>query len=117
MKCIIAGSRSINDYVTLETAIAESGFDTDANITQVVSGGARGVDALGEEWAYRNHRQLIIFPADWDTYGKTAGIRRNEQMAIWADGLIALHENNSPGTRHMIACAKKRGLKVYVYEA
>jgi len=117
MKCIIAGSRSITDYVTLETAISESGFDTDGAIAQVVSGGARGVDTLAEEWAYRNRRQLIIFPADWDTYGKSAGIRRNEQMAIWADALIALWDGKSSGTKHMISCAKKHGLRVFVYEA
>ena len=117
MKCIIAGSRTIADYVTLETAIEQSGFDFDGGITQVVSGGARGVDVLGEEWAYRNHRQLIIFPADWDTYGKSAGIRRNEQMAIWADALIALWDGKSRGTEHMIKCARKHNLKVFVYES
>ena len=114
MKCIIAGSRSIRHAVVLEAAIAASGW-ADA-ITEVVSGGATGVDALGEEWAYKNHRRLMVFPADWDTYGRSAGIRRNRQMAGYATHLIAVHDGVSKGTKHMIEEAKRRGLKVFVYE-
>lgn len=114
MKCIIAGSRSINQYVVVDHAIQESGWADD--IDQVVSGGAQGVDALGEEWAYKNHRKVIIFPADWETYGKSAGIRRNRQMGDYATHLIAVHDGVSRGTKHMIEYAKERGLKVYVYQ-
>lgn len=114
MTCIIAGSRSIHQYVVLDEAIAQSGWGD--KITEVVSGGATGVDALGEEYAYKNHKKLMIFPADWDTYGKSAGIRRNIQMAGYATHLIAVHDGVSKGTAHMIAEARKRGLKVFVYE-
>ena len=114
MKCIIAGSRSINSYVVVDHAIQESGWADE--ITEVISGGASGVDALGEEWAYKNHRHLIVFPADWDTYGKSAGIRRNLQMAGYATHLVAIWDGKSKGTQHMIQAAKKAGLKVYVYE-
>lgn len=117
MKCIIAGSRAINQMVVLEAAIEASGFDKDGGITQVVSGGAKGVDALGEEWAYKNHRQLIVFPADWDTYGRTAGIRRNISMAAYADACIAIWDGSSTGTKHMIMEANRQGLKLFVYEA
>lgn len=50
MKTIIAGSRSINEYALVERAIREGGFD----IEEVVSGGAAGVDQIGEQWARRN---------------------------------------------------------------
>ena len=114
MKCIIAGSRSINQSIVLETAIDASGFADD--ITEVVSGGAKGVDALGEEWAYKQQLHLMIFPADWDTYGRSAGIRRNKQMAAYADALIAVWDGQSKGTVHMVEEAKRQGLKVFVYE-
>lgn len=114
MKCIIAGSRSINQYVVVDHAIQESGWADE--IAEVVSGGAPGVDALGEEWAYKNHRHLIVFPADWDMYGKSAGIRRNLQMAGYATHLVAVWDGKSKGTKHMIDAAKKEGLKVYVYQ-
>lgn len=114
MKCIIAGSRTINHYHMLEAAIEESGWAD--KIIQVVSGGAKGVDALGEEWAYRNHRQLIIFPADWDTYGRSAGIRRNKQMALWASHAIVLWDGASRGSKNIIDQATRSGLEVFVYE-
>ena len=43
MKVIIAGSRNFTDYKVLQDAIKNSGF----KITEVVSGGAKGVDSLG----------------------------------------------------------------------
>ena len=131
MKVIIAGSRTINSYIVVQDAIEKSGFDdmccpwmgTDDctcegkvnGITEVVSGCARGVDALGEEWAYMNHRQLKLFPADWSN-GPSAGHQRNARMAGYADALIAVWDGASKGTANMIAEAKKRGLKVFVYE-
>ena len=110
MKIIIAGSRSISDYEILKTAIALSGFE----ISTVVSGHARGVDYLGELWARKNKIPVQIFLPDWNTYGKSAGIRRNIEMAKNADGLIALWDGRSKGTEHMIRIAKDYKLKVYV---
>ena len=113
MKVIIAGSRTINSYTVVEAAIEASGFD----ITEVVSGCARGVDALGEEFAYKNHIPVKLFPADWDGLGKVAGFIRNTNMAKYADALLAVYDGSSKGTAHMIAVAKRNGLKVFVYDA
>lgn len=128
MKVIIAGSRSITSYKYVEDAVALSGFD----ITEVVSGTAGGVDTLGELWA-KNHinGNVSLFPADWDDinvpenyikinkfgkkYNSKAGFMRNQDMADYADALIAVH-NGSPGTRDMISRATKRGLKVFEYD-
>ncbi len=110
MRVIIAGSRSINDYPLLERTIKRSGFD----VTEVVSGGAYGVDHLGERYAFENNLPLHTFTAEWDKYGKSAGYRRNIQMSENADALIALWDGNSKGTRHMIDTAYEKGLKVYV---
>lgn len=109
MRVIIAGSRGVADPVALEQAIAASGF----RITCVVSGGARGADALGEAWAWRNGVSLSIMPAEWDKRGKRAGLIRNEEMAKYAEALIALWDGQSPGTRHMIETAARLGLPTY----
>lgn len=114
MKCIIAGSRSIKQYCVLEAALEGSGWMD--QITEVVSGGAQGVDALGEEFGYKNRIHVTVFPAEWDQYGRSAGMRRNKRMAGYATHLIALWDGKSKGTAHMIAEAKKQGLQVYVYE-
>jgi hypothetical protein len=109
MKVIIAGSRTITDMREVTAAIAASGFD----ITEVVCGGARGVDALGWEWAWRNCIPRKEFPALWERYGKSAGYKRNVQMAEYAEALIAI-TTGSRGTQHMIDIATARGLKVFV---
>ena len=111
MKVIIAGSRGITDYNTVLNAIDKSGF----MITEVVSGTAKGVDQLGERWARENRIQIKRFPAQWDRYGKSAGYRRNEEMAHYADALIAIWDGQSRGTSHMIDFARSQGLKVFVY--
>jgi predicted Rossmann fold nucleotide-binding protein DprA/Smf involved in DNA uptake len=110
MKTIIAGSRTIRDMDTVTKAIMDSGF----SITAVVSGMAAGVDSLAVQYAIANGIEYIAMPADW-SQGRGAGYRRNEQMAEVADALIAVWDGISRGTMHMINIARKRGLKVYVY--
>src|SRR5882757_5353350 len=109
MRTIIAGSRGIWQYSLLLDAISEAGFD----ITTVISGTANGVDRLGERWAEEMKLPLERYPADWDKWGKSAGYRRNAEMAEIADALIAV-TNGSRGTGHMIDLATAKGLKIYV---
>lgn len=66
MRVILAGGRDFSDYDEMVQGIADSGFE----ISQVVSGGARGADALGEKYAKKNNIELNIFPADWEQFGK-----------------------------------------------
>jgi len=112
MKTIIAGSRVINDYLIVREAIKESGF----KITEVVSGGARGVDSLGERWAKENNTPVKRFPANWDKHGRGAGPIRNDEMANYAEALIAIWDGKSKGTEDMIKRARGKCLKGYVYE-
>lgn len=117
MRLIIAGSRDLTDYSLLKTAIITSGlWKKYGRELEIVSGMARGVDALGVEFAEKNSLKLHKYPADWSTLGKRAGIVRNSQMADDSDALLALWDGVSPGTKHMIADARKKGLEVYAYE-
>ena len=113
MKTIIAGSRDITSPTYIPRAVAQA---TNITITEIVSGGARGVDRLGEEYAKKRHIPIQVFPADWTKYGKSAGYIRNEEMAKYADALIAVWDGESKGTGHMIDLAHKHNLEVYVYE-
>ena len=110
MKVIIAGSRFITNYELLLDAIIEADFE----ITEVVCGAAVGVDSMGERYAKENNIKLSYFYADWHSLGKAAGFKRNEQMGNYGEGLIAVWDGKSKGTKHMISYAKKRKLKVYV---
>jgi hypothetical protein len=111
MKVIIAGSRTCVEISHVEEAIKAAGFD----ITEAVSGTARGVDTLGERWAQLHGIPIKRIPADWPKYGKRAGFIRNGEMAKYADALIAIWDGESRGTGHMIALTENRGLKVHVY--
>lgn len=114
MKTIIAGSRGIDDFAIVAQAIVDSKFE----ITEVVSGTAKGVDTEGEGWASLNEVPIKRFPADWKPNGvfdRGAGHKRNAKMAEYADALIAVWDGKSPGTRNMINEAAKRGLKIYVH--
>ena len=109
---IIAGSRNIEDYEVVRLAVEESGWWP--QITEIVSGGARGVDRLGERLAKRNNMHIRIFPADWLAYGKSAGYKRNCDMAEYADFLVAVWDGQSRGTQHMINIMKNLGKPVYI---
>lgn len=100
MKVIIAGSRDITDFFFLDRFIKDSLNVED--ITEIVSGKAKGVDRLGEIWAYKNGIPVKEFPANWMKYGKKAGIMRNHLMAEYADALVAIWDGKSVGTQNMI---------------
>ena len=112
MKLIIAGSRTFTDYQLLcRTLTPEL-----RRITQVLTGGARGADRLGYRWAVKHGlgKQHRLFKADWERFGKSAGVRRNHQMAQAGDILIAFWDGQSPGTAHMVQCMRQLGKPVVV---
>jgi len=111
MKTIIAGSRDIVDYGLVKEAMNRIPWE----VSEIVSGKAKGVDSLGERWASENNISIKSFPADWETYGKSAGPIRNAQMAKYADALVAIWDGKSRGTSNMINEAKELGLKVVIF--
>lgn len=110
MKTIIAGSRNCNNIKDLIIATEECGWE----ITTVISGKAKGADHLGELWASYHNISVLEFPADWKKFGKSAGYKRNVEMAENADALIALWDGKSRGTNHMINIAKNKNLLIFV---
>lgn len=100
MKIIIAGSRKGFDYAYVAQQL--NAFHAITPIAEVVCGAAGGVDTFGREWAHKNKIKCTEFPALWNTHGRGAGFKRNEQMALYADLLIAFWDNKSEGTASMI---------------
>ena len=110
MRTIIAGSRTFADADLLAKTMAALPWTP----TVVLSGGARGADRLGEQWARRHSIPVEVYPADWNTYGRSAGYRRNEVMAGLADALVAFWDGTSPGTKHMLDIARSHGLRYHL---
>jgi YspA, cpYpsA-related SLOG family len=107
-----AGSRTFTDYQRLCQVLAPDRH----RIAQVITGGARGTDQLGYRWAWKHQVRHQLFRAEWERFGRSAGMRRNHQMAQAGDMLVAFHVNNSPGTAHMIACMRALGKPVVVIQ-
>jgi hypothetical protein len=126
MRIIIAGGRDFNDYSLMKQKCSEilkdllPAYSNDTKNVEIVSGGARGADRLGETFAREHSLKLKVFKADWDRLGKIAGFVRNEQMAVYASEdsstgvLVAFWDGKSEGTANMINLAFRYGLKVYV---
>jgi hypothetical protein len=103
MKLAIIGSRTFSDYELLCDHLEEHLNTT----TMVVSGAARGADSMGEKWAKENGIKTLIFPAEWDKYGKRAGYIRNEDIIKNCDFCIAFWDGVSKGTMHSVSLCKK----------
>ena len=113
MKIIIAGTRTFTNYQKLKQTCDY--FLQDQTNIEIVSGAYyRGADKLGEQYAKERGYKLTKFPADWNKYGKAAGPKRNEQMADYADALIAFWDGKSRGTKNMIDLAEQLGLKLII---
>ncbi len=81
-------------------------------LVTVVSGGARGADRLAEDWAVTRWCPLEVYPADWETHGKSAGYIRNKEMLEKGRPDIVVAFPGGKGTFNMVNIAKKAGVEV-----
>ncbi len=110
MKLIIAGGRNFTNYKKLCQA-CDHLLQDQTNI-EIVSGAYyKGADKLGEQYAKERGYKITQFPANWNKYGKSAGPKRNQQMANYANALIAFWDGKSKGTKNRIDLAKSSHLK------
>jgi predicted Rossmann fold nucleotide-binding protein DprA/Smf involved in DNA uptake len=114
MKIAIVGSRKFSNLIAVWRYVAMLPPGT-----VIVSGGARGVDSVGENSAKEaGLPRPQIFEPDWNKYGKGAGYRRNHDIIKAADIVVAFWDAISSGTLHSINLAKQyeKRLIIYVYE-
>lgn len=79
-----------------------------------MSGGAKGADSLAERFAKENNIETMIFPADWDKYGKNAGYIRNKDIISNSDIVIAFWDGKSKGTKISIDLAKQSSKILFI---
>ena len=106
MKLAIIGSRGITN-IDLARYVPDG-------VTEIVSGGARGIDALARGYALKNKITLVEFLPKYELYGRAAPIKRNGEIAAYADEAIAFWDGSSRGTKNTIDKFKKNGKRVTV---
>lgn len=114
-RVVIAGCRDYNNYEEAKAYIdfCLSNIRKENNIV-IISGGASGADAIGERYAEENGFEVEKYLADWKTYGKSAGPKRNKQMAEVCDYVICFWDEKSRGTKSMIDYAKRCGKPIKI---
>lgn len=107
MRVAVIGSRGLQvDH--LEKYLPE---DT----TEIVSGGARGIDTCAKKYALEHGLKLTEFLPEYDKYGRGAPLRRNITIIENADLVLAFWDGKSRGTKFVIDNCKKRNVPVVVF--
>ena len=107
MKVAAVGSRSLN-VPDLQKYLPHQ-------LTEIVSGGAAGVDRCAREYAQQNQIPLTEFLPQYDRYRRAAPIKRNEQLVAYADCVIAFWDGQSKGTLSSIQYALRAHKELHVY--
>ena len=106
MKIAVIGSRNISD-VKIESYIPRE-------CTEIISGGAVGVDKCAAEFAESNSIKLTEILPDYKRYGRASPIVRNQEIVDAADVVIAFWDGSSKGTEYVIGYCKKVAKEVRV---
>lgn len=123
MNILVTGDRNWDNYSIINRALWAIGMsmpdEFPASFICVIHGKARGADTLAGMAARAWGMSVREYPAEWDKYGKGAGIIRNQQMldSEDIDLVLAFHDDleHSKGTGDMVRRAKEAGLKIKHY--
>lgn len=111
MKVVIAGSRDLIPKLNYFDKLLRA---NNIKPTEIISGGARGVDTQAECYARLYEIPFKLFKAEWDKHGKQAGHIRNAEMAQYGDILVLIWDGKSTGSLNMLETMKNLGKKVHV---
>ena len=112
----IVGSRSIDDkfnvfdiiHKYVNYLVYKKNVHHDKIV--IITGGAKGVDSIAEEYANRNGLDCLVIKPDWYKYKKRAGMLRNYNIVKYANSVLAIISNKSKGTLNSINIAKKKNI-------
>lgn len=107
MKVAVIGSRGLS-IENLEDYIPDG-------TTEIVSGGAHGVDASAREYALRRGLKLTEYLPEYSRYGRAAPLKRNITIIENADLVLAFWDGKSRGTQYVIDNCKKRNIPLKIY--
>ena len=100
MKLAIIGSRGLR--------VEDMGLYLPTGVTELISGGAKGIDTCAREYALSHDLKLTEFLPDYQRYGRAAPLVRNREIVAYADQVLAFWDGRSPGTKDVIVQCKKQ---------
>ena len=107
MKVAVVGSRGLD--------IDMIHFYIPAAATEIVSGGAKGVDTEAKKFALKNNLRYKEILPDYEKYGRVAPLKRNDEIIDYADLIVAIWDSKSNGTKYTIDKCKKLGKSLIVF--
>lgn len=108
MKIAIVGSRKLT-VTEIERYLTE-------DVTEIISGGATGIDTCAREFARARGLKFTEFLPNYKKYGRGAPLKRNLQIIDYADAVIAFWDGKSRGTKYVIDQCKGRNKRITVYK-
>lgn len=114
MKLAIIGSRNFQDYSLMLERFGEL-VQTEGIPSHIVSGGAKGADALAERLADFYQIPKIIHYANWDAFGRRAGPIRNGLIRDSADIVLAFPVGKSIGTYQCLSLFRAGCKPAFIY--
>lgn len=109
MRVAVIGSRTL--------VVNDLGKYLPAETSEIVSGGAKGVDTSARQYAHAHGLKLTEFLPEYSKYGRTAPLKRNITIIEHADLVMAFWDGSSHGTKYVIDACRKRGIAVRVFLA
>ena len=111
MNVLVCGGRDFADRELVFRTLDDLAKN-ECNIVSVVTGGAKGADALAEDWSKIRQVKRIVYPAQWNLHGRAAGPMRNVRMVEEEEIHLVVAFPGGRGTRHMIVTAAQYGIEV-----
>lgn len=94
IKTAIIGSRGLT--------VNDLGKYLPPDTTEIVSGGAKGVDKCAERYAAENGIPIKVFKPKYELYKKAAPLKRNIEIIEYCDCVVAFWDGKSRGTKYVI---------------
>lgn len=110
MKVLVCGGRDYRDAAHVDRVMQQ--IDAERSVTTIIHGAARGADQLGEAWGLKHGKALEAYPADWSTYGLSAGPRRNQEMLTKGKPDLVVAFPGGRGTADMVRRSRRAGVRV-----
>lgn len=107
MKIAIIGSRNLR-VDNFDKYLPE-------NVTEIISGGAKGIDTCAKNYAHSRNLKLTEFLPEYDKYGRGAPLKRNIQIINYADLVVAFWDGKSHGTKFVIDKCRMMNKQIKIF--